>query len=46
MPQYCQNWDTFTENFLKRVKTTTEATQKMLPKIKKEITQWEVSLNL
>jgi len=46
MPQYCQNWDTFTENFLKRVKTTTEATQKILPKIKKEITQWEININI
>jgi Cdc6-like AAA superfamily ATPase len=46
MPQYCQNWDTFTEHFLKKVKTTTEATQNILPKIKKEIDQWEISLNI
>jgi len=46
MPQYCKNWEIFTENFLKRVKTTTETTQKILPKIKKEIAQWEISLNI
>jgi hypothetical protein len=46
MPQYCQNWDTFTENFLKKVKTTTEATQNILPKIKKEIDKWEINLNI
>ncbi|MCL2173296.1 MAG: hypothetical protein LBH62_08685 [Nitrososphaerota archaeon] len=46
MPQYCQNWDTFTENFLKKVKTTTQATQNILPKIKKEIAKWEINLNI
>jgi Cdc6-like AAA superfamily ATPase len=46
MPQYCQNWNIFTENFLKKVKTTTQATQNILPKIKKEIDKWEINLNM
>ncbi len=45
-PQYCQSWNTFTENFLGTVKSTIKATKKVLPRIKSEIDKWEIGLNL
>ncbi|MCL1976746.1 MAG: hypothetical protein FWG55_01345 [Candidatus Bathyarchaeota archaeon] len=46
MPEYCQSWDTFTERFLRTVKTTIKASKKGLPKIKEEVDKWEIDLNL
>ncbi len=45
-PQDCQSWDDFTESFLRTVKSTIKATNKVLPKIKGEVDKWEVGLNL
>jgi hypothetical protein len=45
-PQDCQSWETFTESFLRTVTSTTNATKKLLPKIKSELKKWEVSTNL
>lgn len=45
-PQDCQSWNTFTENFLGKVKSTINATKKVLPKIKSEMNRWEIGLNL
>jgi hypothetical protein len=45
-PQVCQSWEAFTENFLVTVKSTIKATQKVLPRIRNEVNNWEVNLNL
>lgn len=45
-PQDCQSWNTFTKSFLRTVKSTTQATKKMLSRIKSEIDKWEVGLDL
>ena len=45
-PQDCQSWGTFTESFLRTVTSTTNATKKLLPKIKSELKKWEVGTNL
>lgn len=45
-PQDCQSWGTFSESFLRTVKSTTNATKKLWPKIKGEIEKWEVGLDL
>jgi hypothetical protein len=45
-PQDCQSWGTFTESFLRTVSSTTNATKKLLPKIKSELKKWELGTNL
>lgn len=45
-PQDCQSWGTFTESFLRTVTSATNATKKLLPKIKGELKKWEVGTNL
>ena len=45
-PQDCQSWNTFTESFLRTVKSTIKATKKVLPSIKSEIDRWELGLDL
>lgn len=45
-PQECQNWNIFTESFLGTIKSTINATNKVLPRIKGEIDKWELGLDL
>jgi len=45
-PQDCQSWGTFTESFLRTVSSATNATKKLLPKIKGELKKWDVGTNL
>lgn len=45
-PQDCRSWGTFTESFLRTVTSATNATKKLLPKIKGELKKWEVGTNL
>jgi hypothetical protein len=45
-PQVCQNWGIFTDNFLRTVKSTTNASSKIWPKVKSEIEKWEISPSL
>jgi len=45
-PQVCQNWGTFTDSFLRTVKSKTNASSKIWPKIKSEIERWEIGLSL
>jgi hypothetical protein len=45
-PQDCQSWDTFAESFLRTVKSTIKATQKVLPRLRGEVDKWELGLNI
>jgi hypothetical protein len=45
-PQVCKNWEMFTDSFLRNVKSTTDATRGILPKIREGIGKWEPSLSL
>jgi len=45
-PQDCQSWSSFTESFLRTVKSTTNATKTVLPRIKSELAKWEPGINL
>jgi hypothetical protein len=45
-PQDCRSWDDFTTSFLRTIKSTIKATNKVLPKIKGEVDKWELGLNI
>lgn len=45
-PQVCKTWEIFTDSFLRNIKTTTDATKGIFPKIKEGIGKWEPSFSV
>ena len=45
-PETCKNWEVFTREFLRSVRSSIVSTNKLTERIREEVAKWEVSFNI